>query len=224
MHTSRQFNGRCCVFFIRNVDLTPACIPGAHHFPGSSHAPNLGAAPAPKALAKHAQLSKDAKMGQGVDRHLYALNRLGVEAGREHPLFKNRGPAESLPPPPPPVVVEFRGRIPRGLRPRRMKVSRMKNPRKSVGPPPYVQWSLDPPSTRTQFAGCTPALPTPVSGTALRPKGCPGVEQRRKFKSRKYVFLAFWVVSDDGSRMPEDFSLEFFCGVHVFDRETRKAA
>eukprot|EP00667_Euglena_gracilis_P003455 EG_transcript_3467 len=42
-----------------------------------------------KALAKHAQLSKDAKMGQGVDRHLYALNRLGVEAGREHPLFKD---------------------------------------------------------------------------------------------------------------------------------------
>jgi len=39
------------------------------------------------ALAKHAQLSKDAKMGQGVDRHLYALQRLGAEGGHIHPLF-----------------------------------------------------------------------------------------------------------------------------------------
>uniref|UniRef100_A0A7S1IQ46 Choline/carnitine acyltransferase domain-containing protein n=1 Tax=Eutreptiella gymnastica TaxID=73025 RepID=A0A7S1IQ46_9EUGL len=40
-----------------------------------------------KASDKHAQLSKDAKQGHGVDRHLYALSKIGSLQGCTHDMF-----------------------------------------------------------------------------------------------------------------------------------------
>ena len=67
--------------------VRPACDSGP---PASCPLPPLRQAGLlRKALARHAAISKDAKMGQGIDRHLFALHKLGLQGGRPHPLFED---------------------------------------------------------------------------------------------------------------------------------------
>ena len=40
-----------------------------------------------KAAQKHAEISKEAKMGEGVDRHLFALKKLSEQTGGKQPVF-----------------------------------------------------------------------------------------------------------------------------------------
>jgi len=40
-----------------------------------------------KATTKHAEISKDAKMGQGVDRHLFALKKMAEQMGKKEAIF-----------------------------------------------------------------------------------------------------------------------------------------